>query len=113
MGAVLAIVLAAAAVNGAPARPGACGMIHGEMYLSNGMPDTRIRVGKRILGVVQNDLTFDQLPPKILRVWGGKDGESFMGHTLRGDFRVCAVTRQRPGWMQMVRVVGGRNLVRR
>ena len=82
------------------------------MSLWNGTPSVRIWVvgTRRILGVVQQDETFDDLPANIRQVWDAKGDEAMWNTDLFGDFRVCAVTESRPGWMQMVKVEQARGL---
>ena len=110
---MIAAAMALAMVSQAPAH--GCGMVHGRMAVWNGAPSVRISIigSKRILGVVQQDETFAALPAVIRQAWA-PDGQGPQdGVALVGDFRVCAVTASRPGRMQLVRVVGGRALVRR
>jgi len=87
-----------------------CRTVHGRMQVTNGTPSVRIWVvgTKRILGVHQQDTQFEELPAHILKVWRSKGPP--WEHMLYGDFKVCPLTRDRPGWMQMVRVESGKNL---
>lgn len=88
-----------------------CQSLRGRMFLANGNPSVRIWVTgtKRILGVSQNIEGSQPLPAEIQRLWdsAGKDPWT---HNLVGDFRVCALTKQRPGAMQFVRVEGGQHV---
>lgn len=63
-----------------------------------------------MLGVVEQDETFKDLPANVQKVWSGEDGTGVWTRDLFGDFRVCAVTKFRSGEMQMVKVVGARAL---
>lgn len=88
-----------------------CRTVHGRIQIWNGTPDVRISVlgSKRILGVDgPNGEAFELLPPKVARFWESKGNP--MDHALIGDFRVCALTPERPGWMQFVTVKSGKNL---
>lgn len=80
------------------------------MELANGAPSVRIWIvgTNRILGVHQRDATFDELPANIRQAWKRK-GEPW-GYRLYGDFKVCPLTPDRQGWMQMVRVESGKHL---
>ena len=100
----------APSIHSGPAldRPGElCRTVVGRLTLSNGTPSVRILVAgtRRILGVVQQDRTFDELPPSLRAKWGEGASVSLWDRDLFGRFRVCAVTRERPGWMQRVRIV--------
>ncbi len=110
---MIAALAALALASQAPAH--GCTTVHGRMYAANGNPAVQIWVigSRRVLGVVQQDETFDDLPRSIRKAWtvGGHGPED--GAVLVGDFRICAVTGSRPGRMQMVRVLSGRRLVRR
>ncbi len=105
--------LAALAVASQASADG-CWTVHGRMAAWNGAPAVRIAVSgtKRVLGVVQANERFDDLPAEIRQAWiaDGRGPED--GVALIGDFRVCAVTHSRPGRMQMVRVVSGSRLTR-
>lgn len=90
----------------------ACRTVHGRMSLTQGTPSVRTWVigTKRMLGVVQEDESFDQLPGSIRRAWDKVPSSELWSHDLYGDFQVCAVTAERRGWMQFVRVEGAKNL---
>jgi hypothetical protein len=92
-----------------------CRTVHGQMQLWNGSPTVRISVigAHRILGVVQPNQSFDDLPPAVRRIWDGKDVQADWGTAIVGDFTVCAVRPERPGHMQMVRLTATRHLVAR
>jgi hypothetical protein len=109
---VIAALAALALAAQAPA--GGCTTVHGRMQAWNGAPAVRISVTgtKRVLGVVQPNESFDDLPAEIRRAWTSGGAGPEVGVALVGDFEVCAETPSRPGRMQMVRVVGGRRLVR-
>jgi hypothetical protein len=66
-----------------------------------------------MLGVVQQDETFDNLPGGIRAVWRAKGDDAMWATDLYGDYRVCALTATRPGRMQMVVVTSGSRLVGR
>lgn len=100
------VALSASSASGAQD----CRTVHGRMSQTNGTPSVRIWVigTKRVLGVSQQDDTFDQLPANIHRLW--KRADDKRGHSVFGDFRVCAESPNRPGRMQDVRVISGTNL---
>jgi hypothetical protein len=76
------------------------------MSLANGAPSVRIwEIGThRVLGVVQQDERFDDLPANIRRLWAAHGDDAMWSSDLFGDFRVCPVTKSKPGRMQFVRV---------
>jgi hypothetical protein len=93
--------------------PEQCRTVHGRIFAANGNPSIRIWVvgTKRILGVgTQDELSLDDFPANLRRLWLRK-GPSLFDASIYGDFRVCASEPQRPGWMQMVRVVRASRLV--
>ncbi|HEX8669244.1 MAG TPA: hypothetical protein VF727_12825 [Allosphingosinicella sp.] len=94
-----------------PPRPGECRTIRGRAFLTNGSPSVRIAVvgTKRILGVVQQDLTYGELPAPLRRAWDSRGAAAWQTDVF-GDFTVCAVTRSRPGRMQLVRIAAARKL---
>ena len=102
---LMALAMAAALTTSGP-----CRTVHGRMDLWNGAPTVRIwMVGtRRILGVEQPNERFDDLPPAVRRIWQGDDAD--WATSIYGDFRVCALTPQRPGHMQQVRLVEARGL---
>ncbi|MFT4254926.1 MAG: hypothetical protein QM608_20885 [Caulobacter sp.] len=91
---------------------GTCRMVHGRMMLTNGTPSVRIRVdgAKVMLGVVQQDETFGDLPANLRRLWGAQGDEAMWSNDLTGDFEVCPVSKIRAGEMQTVRVRKARGL---
>jgi len=101
----VAAVSCAVALTSAMAEP--CFTVYGRMSLSNGTPGVRIwKIGTtRILGVLQQDMTFDDLPRNIRSVWAAHGDE--WNTYLFGNFRVCPIDRYKPGWMRMVNVVRG------
>lgn len=115
-GAAWCLALALAAAVGSSALPANaaedCRVVRGRMEATNGTPGVRIWIvgTKRILGVTQQATTYKELPANIRRAW--EVNGSPEGHWLYGDFKVCALTPERPGWMQMVRVERGTNLRR-
>ena len=110
-----ALILAAIclfATSAALAREGGCRAIHGRMTLSNGTPSVRIWIigTHRVLGVVQQDERFEDLPANIRRLWAAHGDDAMWSSDLFGDFAVCPVTRSEPGRMQLVRVLGATRL---
>jgi len=90
---------------------GECFVIHGKLMQTNGTPDLRIwRIGtKRILGVENARGQADAegaLPDGIPYF------DKLANNAVYGDFRVCPLARQRPGWMQMVCIAGWSKVVR-
>jgi hypothetical protein len=92
-----------------------CRTVHGRMSLANGTPSVRIWVigTRRILGVVQPNERFDDLPANVRAIWSRGGDEVMWATDLYGDFRVCPVTPSRPGRMQMVTLVSATGLVAR
>src|SRR4051812_48518534 len=83
----------------------ACRTIHGRMSVYNGAPSVRIWIigTKRLVGVHdQNYANLDYLPAKVRKLW--ESSGDVWSHSVYGDFRICAVTPEHPGWMQIVRV---------
>ena len=103
-------MLGALAVAAALAGP--CRNVHGRMALWNGNPAVRISVPgtRRVLGVVQPNGRFDDLPPEVRRIWTGRDVDADWKTAIEGDFTVCPVAPARRGRMQPVRVIGAANL---
>ena len=93
----------------------ACRVVRGRMALWNGAPTVRIWVigTRRILGIVQRDNAFDQLPAPIRKLWDGKNHNAEWNTVIYGDFKVCARAPMRRGQMQMVTVMNARRLVLR
>lgn len=91
---------------------GSCRTVHGRMMLTNGAPSVRIREAgtKMMLGVTQQDDTFQELPANLRRLWGARGDEAMWTRDLVGDFEVCAVSKVRAGEMQTVRVLKAGNL---
>ncbi len=111
--AVLAVVVSAFSVNAQASSPVSCRVVRGQLFLTNGTPSVRIAVTgtRRILGVIQQDQTINQLPvsPALLkRLLNQKPNEDL---AIYGDFNVCAITKSVPGVMQMVRVKSASGLV--
>jgi hypothetical protein len=82
------------------------------MSLSNGTPSVRVWVigADRVLGVIQQDESFSDLPANVRHRWSAQGDEAMWSSYLFGDFRVCPVTKSKPGRMQLVRVEGAANL---
>ena len=100
------VALALAATLSAP-----CRTVHGRAFQANGAPAVRIAVTgtRRILGVVQPNESFDDLPAPLREIWGRTPGEP--GPQVLGDFRVCPVAPARPGRMQRVRLMSAAHVV--
>lgn len=81
-----------------------CRLVRGRMSLWNGTPSVRIWVvgTKRILGVVQQDETFGDLPENVRKAWAANGNDAMWSSDLFGDFRVCPRTQDKPGRMQSV-----------
>src|SRR3712207_5329027 len=88
-----------------PAQVGDCRTLRGRAFLANGTPSVRMWVvgTRRILGVTQQDESYDELPVALRLAWDRSGGERWQTDVY-GNFTVCAVTRSRPGHMQMVRI---------
>jgi hypothetical protein len=89
--------------RGAAQLVGECFTVHGRLGLAMGTPSIRIwRIGtNRLLGIFDaapqprgQDIPW--LPPSKLRNIDPEWMEVY------GDYRVCPLTRERPGWMQFV-----------
>jgi hypothetical protein len=108
---VVAWMLAANGTVAAPLCPSGdrpvapCFTAHGRMQAWNGNPTFRIwRIGTtRVLGVHGEDA---HLPPALKAAFG----DNAFGKRVTADFKVCPLTRQRKGWMQMVCIVDARNV---
>jgi hypothetical protein len=109
---LIVAVVCSIAASPALAVGNGCHIVHGRMTLSNGNPSVRIWVvgTRRVLGVVQQDESFDDLPANIRNLWDAHGDDAMWSNYLLGDFRVCPVTRSKPGWMQFVTVREGTNL---
>jgi len=84
-----------------PAVVAKCFVVHGRLSFYNGAPSARIwKIGtKRILGV-HNSV----LPGELGLKMGNFNTEAF------GDFRVCPLTREQPGVMQIVCIASAKNV---
>jgi hypothetical protein len=82
---------------------GACFSVHGKLSYWNGAPATRISVigTKRVLGVP------DEIVPESMASQVSDSVQAI------GDFRVCSMTKQRPGHMQMVCIDSAENVTYR
>lgn len=78
-----------------------CFVAHGRLSFYNGTPSARIwKIGtKRLLGV-HNSVLPGQLGVRM----------SSFGMQALGDFRVCPLTREKPGVMQIVCIASAENL---
>ena len=83
-----------------PDLTGACFTVHGRLSYWNGTPATRISIigTKRILGVP------DEIVPESMASQAGDSVEAF------GDYRVCPMTKEKPGHMQMVCIDSAANV---
>jgi hypothetical protein len=81
------------------------------MFMANGTPSVRIWVvgTRRILGVVQQDESLNDLPANIRRAWHVHGDEAMWASDLYGAFTVCGGV-SRPGRMRMVSVREGSQL---
>jgi hypothetical protein len=86
---------------------GACFPIHGRLSCYNGSPCFRIwKIGThRVFGVEDDDSENPKFPENLARV------HPSFGTVIDGDFRLCPLTKSRPGWMQMVTIRSANNLV--
>jgi hypothetical protein len=89
-----------------------CRTVHGRMTLANGTPSVRIWVigSQRVLGVVQQDESFNDLPANIRQLWAAHGDDAMWSSYLFGDFTVCPVTKSEPGHMQLVSLRDGKRL---
>ena len=115
-GTVAALALAVAApafAVAAPTEP--CRTVHGRMSLGTGAPTVRIAVTgtRRVLGVVQPNERFDDLPPIVRAIWSGKDPDADWATAIDGDFKVCPMAQARAARMQAVRLVEAAHLTAR
>ena len=80
-----------------------CFLVHGKLIAANGNPTTRIwRIGTgRIL-----DVTDEWLPPNVDRL----TGVDHFATDVYGDYLVCPLTRERPGYMQFVCILRASHL---
>jgi hypothetical protein len=85
-----------------------CRVVHGRLFVSNGIPLRIWVIGtKRVLAVADNPVAQDPeflIPAALLR---SVDFDT----NLYGDYEVCPLSRERPGWMQWVCVERGERLV--
>ncbi|SRR6266496_1423390 len=89
---------------------GTCRTVHGRLFVANGIPLRIWVVGtKRVLAVAENTEGKDSDPEFVIPapLLHAVDFDT----QLYGDYTVCPVSRQRPGWMQSVCVERGENLV--
>jgi hypothetical protein len=90
---------------------GECHVVHGRLAVWNGTPAIRIwPVGtRRELGVVDahGDAAGEKLLPDEVQ---GLLGAATDSPVIFGDYRVCALTKQRPGRMQIVYITEARHL---
>jgi len=100
MRALIFAVVCSIAASPALAGGNGCRIVHGRMTLANGAPSVRIWVvgTRRVLGVVQQHESFDDLPANIRGLWGAHGDDAMWSSYLFGNFRVCAITRSKSGW---------------
>jgi hypothetical protein len=112
-GVIALVIVAAPAAAGEPAAADAhrCHVIRGRLAVWNGTPAIRIwPVGtRRELGVVDahGDAAGDMLLPAPVRALIEAASDSTV---VFGDYRVCALTEQRPGRMQIVYIAEASHL---
>lgn len=89
-----------------PELVGACRTVRGRLAPANGIPSIRIWIvgTQRILGLSGGE---DPVLPANLRA---ALGDRPFERQVYGDFRVCPLTRQSPGRMQMVCVASAHRL---
>jgi len=63
-----------------------------------------------MLGVVQQDERFDDLPANIRQLWDAQGNDAMWSSDLFGDFLVCPISKDKPGYMQLVSVKEAANL---
>lgn len=107
----LLAVLATQAGAAETAYAGPCFSVRGRLGLANGNPGFRIwRIGtKRILGVLDcqgRDESTAAIPAPVKTLTGPT-----FSRRVYGTFRVCPLTKARPGWMQMVCIKGASGLI--
>ncbi len=112
MRATVIAVLCVVAASPALAGESGCRTVHGRMSLANGTPSVRIWVigSHRMLGVIQQDEAFTDLPANIRQLWSAHGDDAMWSSDLFGDFRVCPLRADRPGHMQPVRLEAASNL---
>jgi hypothetical protein len=114
---VVVVAALAALASSHPAAAGgsgggqSCRLVHGRLAVWNGNPAVRIwPVGtQRELGVVDahGDAAGDKLlPTEVEQLIQAAPDRT----VVFGDYRVCALTRQRPGRMQIVYIDGASHL---
>ena len=111
--ALLAIgLVVAATVPSRAAEP--CFWVHGRLFAANGAPTFRIwPIGtRRILGVVGRDDSGEAktILPEPVRALIVSDTDAV---EVYGDFHVCPLQPDRPGWMRFVRMDRARSLTAR
>lgn len=108
-------VIALAFMAAAAVASGACQTVHGRIELWNGTPSVRIAVSgtHRVLGVIQPNESFGDLPASVRSIWTGKDPEVDWKTAIYGDFKVCPVGSDRPGRMQRVTLIKANRLIAR
>ncbi|HEX2815692.1 MAG TPA: hypothetical protein VHN39_04840 [Phenylobacterium sp.] len=91
---------------------GPCRTVHGRLSLWNGAPAFRIWIvgTHRVLGVPQGDRTFAEWPAPLQTLLAAREAGGEWDTAIWGDFKVCPLTRERPGWMQQVRLVEASHL---
>ena len=87
-----------------PERVDACRVVRGRMTIANGNPTFRVWIvgTRRIVGVHGPSLgeteRLDILPAAVRAALRADP----FGTQVFGDYEICPLTRERPGWMQMV-----------
>jgi hypothetical protein len=92
---------------------GPCFTVHGRFSIANGTVIFRIwPVGShRMLAVVESDGTYDEFHAPVPKRFASILAAHNRDVVIFGDYRLCPVTRSRPGWMQLVRMIGAKHLV--
>ncbi len=87
-----------------------CFTVHGQLRAANGTPTFRIwRLGtKRILGVDDGDDNETPWMPAPIKQAFGKNA---FDKLVYADFKVCPLSKQKPGWMQFVCITNARHVV--
>jgi len=69
-----------------------CRVVHGRIYLSNGTPSVHVQLPNGdVLGVVEQDTRFDELPPNLRQIWKARGSDDMWDNDVVGDFTVCAM----------------------
>ena len=107
-----------------PENASICYWTHGRLRVGNGDPSLRMwKVGtKRILGILSGpnayrrdplDNEHPELPANLERVYEtiAQTGQDHVFYQVFGDFEVCPLEPEHPGWMQAVCIESAKNIV--